>query len=139
MHYVIFSIDKAWDLHTKAKFLRYIDTQRALGELKGNMVLCIGSYKGVLEDSFILRADDFDRFVRQSPYISGQESVLHVKGRDMHCKLEIFYEGYTGMPAKRAARMFSLGRMVQMTKEEAYKQDGWTYRPDLDIYWSVEE
>ena len=126
MHYVIFSIDKAWDLHTKAKFLRYIDTQRALGELKGNMVLCIGSYKGVLEDSFILRADDFDRFVRPSHYVSGQESVLHVRGKDMHCKLEIFYEGYV-----------NLGRMVQMTKEEAYKQDGWTYRPDLNIYWSV--
>lgn len=128
MHYVIFSIDNVSDLHTKAKFLRHIDTQNALGYLKGNMVLCIGCYKGILEDSFLLRSDDFDKWVRNSGYVNGQESVLHVRGKDMHCEFEFLQGGCD-----------SVGRLVQVTAQEAFKSDGWTYRPDLNIYWIIEE
>jgi len=126
MHYVIFSVEN--DLHTRAKFLRHIDTQRAMGYLKGNMVMCIGAYKGVLEDSFILCVEDFDKFVRNSVYLYNQESVLHVRGKRMHCEFEYLSGGCDGG-----------GQLVQVTAQEAFKSDGWTYRPDMNTYWIIKE
>jgi len=127
MHYVIFSVEN--DLHTRAKFLRYIDTQRAMGYLKGNMVMCIGAYKGVLEDSFILCVEDFNNLVRGSSYLKGQESVLHVRGMRMHCEFEYLVSG-----SKESS-----GLLVQVTAQEAFKSDGWTYRPDMNTYWIIKE
>ena len=128
MHYVIFSIDNVSDIHTKAKFLRYIDTLRAMCILKGDVKLCIGMYNGVLEDSFIVRGDDYANHVRLSGYVSNQESILHVRGKSMMCEFEFLNGGFdTG------------GRMVQVTASEAMTKSGWTYRPDLNIYWTLEE
>ena len=128
MHYVIFSIDNVSDLHTKAKFLRYVDTLRAMNILKGNMMLCIGMYDGVLEDSFIIRGDDYNSHIRLSGYLKEQECVLHVRGKSMLCEFE-----YGGGKTKYA------GRMLQVTASEAMTKSGWTYRPDLNIYWTLEE
>jgi hypothetical protein len=128
MHYVIFSIDKVSDLRTKAKFLRYIDTQRVMNYMKGTMVLCIGCYKGVLEDSFIIRSDDFDTFVRNSGYVDNQESVLHVRGKRMHCEFEYLKGGCDGG-----------GRLIEVTPRTAFNSDGWTYRPDMNTYWIIKE
>ncbi len=127
MHYVIFSV--ANDLHTRAKFLRHIDTQRAMDHLKGNMVLCIGATGGVLEDSFILCAEDFNEFVRNSPYLKDQVSVLHVRGERMHCEFEFFC-----MDNKCTG-----GCMVQVTAQEAFDNGSWTYRPDMNTYWIIKE
>ena len=77
---VIFAIDNDEDLHTSAKFLRYLDTLKALGKLKGNVSLGIGSYLGVLERSYMMRAVDFDKHVAHTIYLRGQESVLRVPG-----------------------------------------------------------
>lgn len=128
MHYVIFSIDNVSDLHTKAKFLRYVDTLRAMNYLKGTMKLCIGSYNGILEDSFIIRGDDFERYIRSSGYLDNQESLLHVRGKGMVCVFEYLVGGLD--PA---------GRLVQVNASEAMTKSGWTYRPDLNIYWTLEE
>lgn len=128
MHYVIFSIDGVSDLHTKAKFLRYVDTLRAMNILKGNMKLCIGMYNGVLEDSFIIRGDDYNNHIRLSGYLKEQECVLHVRGKSMLCEFE-----YSGGEIEYA------GRMLQVTASEAMTKSGWTYRPDLNIYWTLEE
>ena len=128
MHYVIFSIDNVSDLHTKAKFLRYVDTLRAMSVLKGNMKLCIGMYQGILEDSFIIRGDDYDAHIRLSGYLDKQESILHIRGKTMLCEFEYLNGGFD-----RA------GRLVQVTASEAMTKSGWTYRPDLNIYWTLEE
>lgn len=128
MHYVIFSIDNVSDLHTKAKFLRYVDTLRAMNYLKGTMKLCIGSYNGILEDSFIIRKDDFEERIRSSGHIDNQESILHIRGKDMLCEFEYLNGGFD-----RA------GRLVQVTASEAMTKSGWTYRPDLNIYWTLED
>lgn len=127
MHYVIFSVDN--DLHTRAKFLRHIDTQRAMNYLKGNMVMCIGAYKDKLEDSFILCREDFDKFVRGSSYLVNQESVLHVRGKRMHCEFEYLFSGIKK----------NYGHLVQVTAQEAFNSDGWTYRPDMNTYWIIKE
>lgn len=75
MSYIIFSIDNVNDTHTLAKFLRHIDTQRAMGKMKGKMVHCIGMYDGMLEPSFLLTQEDFQY---AADYVKGQESVLEV-------------------------------------------------------------
>ncbi len=53
--YVIFAIDNDDNVHTNAKFLRYVDEREVMGKTKGKMKLCIGSYKGKLERSYIMR------------------------------------------------------------------------------------
>jgi hypothetical protein len=128
MHHVIFSIDNVSDLHTKAKFLRYVDTLRAMNVLKGNVKLCIGMYKGILEDSFIVRGDDFDKHIRLSGYVDKHESILHIRGKSMLCEFEFLSGGFD-----RA------GRMLQVTANEAMTKTVWTYRPDLNIYWTLED
>ena len=59
MEYVIFAIDNNTDTHTVAKFMRHIDTKRALGAMKGRMVQAIGYWEGILEPSYIMRKDDY--------------------------------------------------------------------------------
>ena len=92
----------------------------------GNFVPIIGCYKGKLENAFICTQSDFNRFIRGTVYIVGQESVLHIaSGNKQEAHLEYLADG----------RRESLGSMHQVTREEAMASDGWTYRPDLDIYW----
>ena len=77
--YVIFAIDNDADLHTNAKFLRYMDEREVMGKTKGKMKLCIGSYKGKLERSYIVRWDDFMEHIAESGYVDNQESVLFLR------------------------------------------------------------
>jgi hypothetical protein len=126
MNYVIFSIDNAHELHAKAKFLRYVDTLRAMDKLQGNMALAIGYYKGVLEPSFVMLEQDFDEFVRYRGFVDNQESVLHVWDKRMFCELE--YLNSTQLDENRC-------RLYEVSAEEAFTSEGFTYRPDLNKYW----
>ena len=130
MDYVIFSIDNAHDLHTQAKFLRYMDTLRAMDKLKGNMVLVIGCYKGVLEPAFILKEEDFDGFVRHKGFVDNQESVLHVWDKRMFCELE--YLSSTQLDESKC-------RLYEVSEKEAFASEGFTYRPDVKTYWIMKE
>jgi len=78
MKYTIFSIDNFTDLHTLARFLRLVDEARALGKMKGTMKPMIGSYKGKLKYSFIMRTDDFHLVVADSGYLDKQECIMQV-------------------------------------------------------------
>ena len=76
MESVIFPIDNCSDLHTLAKFTRHLDTQRAMGNLVGDVKLCIGLYNGCLEYSFHMLVVDFDKHVRDTVYVKDQETFL---------------------------------------------------------------
>ena len=76
MEYVIFAIDNNKDTHAVAKFLRHMDTKRALGELKGSMVHCVGNWDGILEVSYILRRDDYLAHVLPLGFTQEQEAVM---------------------------------------------------------------
>lgn len=134
-NYVIFSIDNVHDLHTLAKFTHHIDVQRALRHMKGDMKLCIGSYKGVLETSFIMTEHDFGALIEGSIYIEQQESVLLVedghKG-EMYASLHYLSKGVCD------GEHVSLGRLKSVDKSVALGKDAWTYRPDLNVYWITE-
>ena len=78
LEHVIFAIDNGNDIHTQAKFFRHIDTLRATCKLKGTMYSGIGSYNGELERCYMMLSLDFDRYLKNSEYLGGQESVLRV-------------------------------------------------------------
>ena len=80
LEHVIFSIDNGDDLHTQAKFLRYVDTLRATEKMQGTLHSGVGRYKGQLERCYMVMAQDFDRHFKSLMYLSGQESVLRVPG-----------------------------------------------------------
>ncbi len=82
---VIFAIDDNADLHTVAKFTRHLDTQRALGKLRGRVVACIGKWtdqegREYLEPSYMIDRDDYNDFVVGSGYVDKQFCVLLVPG-----------------------------------------------------------
>jgi hypothetical protein len=128
MPYVLFSIDRVSDVHTLAKFIRYIDTLEVMNKTRGRMKLCFGSWEGMMEQSFIMRQDDFDTFVRNSGYVTDQASFLHVPDDVRQpCVLE-YQDG----------SRFGVGPMRKVTKDYAMMQKGWTYRPDIDCYYVAE-
>lgn len=124
MDYVIFAIDKGYDLHTKAKFLRHVDTLRSMGKMDGNMKLVIGSYKGRLEDSYIIQENDFNMHVLDSGFVDKQETFMFV-GRQRWMPYWI---------ETKDQKVLQKGNLRSMH----YIPDGvkdWTYRPDLNTYW----
>lgn len=77
---VCFAIDNNHDLHTVAKFTRTLDTQRALGELSGSVIQCVGYWEGELEASYLVDRKDYDVWVKNSGYVDDQACVMLIPG-----------------------------------------------------------
>lgn len=126
MEKVIFSIDFENNPHKLNIFMNRIAEAEAFGQLEGHILPMLGKYKGKTEHCFICRRDDFDKHIRGSEYIKGQESIMTVaSGNKMEVGLEYLADG----------RIVDLGCMHEGCKEEAMQADSWTYRPDMDVYW----
>ena len=80
--YVIFSIDDL-SIHGQAKFLRHLDTLRAMSKLVGPPRACIGFYDNAMEPSWLLHLEDYLLHVKDKGYADGQESVLRLSGMNM--------------------------------------------------------
>lgn len=130
-NYVIFSIDNVHDVHALAQFSHHLDMKRAMQKLSGNVVLAVGSYKGQMEQSFILLRDDFDAVVRGTDWIKEQESVLHVEDG-------AYGVVYGALEYLASGSVEHIGVMREASQSEALQHDGWTYRPDLNKYFIVE-
>ena len=128
---VIFSIDNVSSLHTMATFTRFLDTKRAMGKLVGSVTLCVGSYKGELEPSFMMNEVDFNKFIRGTDWIDDQESILNVPGDVRQpCTLEYLASGHVE----------ALGPMKEVFWCTAGlpEYDGWTYVPATGKYFTCE-
>lgn len=134
--YVIFAIDNDDDAHTNAKFMRHMDTLDAMSKMRGNMKLCIGSYKNKLERSYLVRFDDFFDHVAESGYVDDQESILVL--RDGYYGRTYATLKYEFVRDKAESDEF-LGLFKHRPADEAMAGDAWTYRPDLDLYFITEE
>ena len=136
MNYVIFSIDNVHEVHTLAKFTHTVDVHRVMQRMQGDMKICVGAYKGVLESSFIMTERDFATFIEGSEHVLNQESVLLVedghKG-NTYASLHYLSRGV------RDGEHVDLGLLKSVDKSVALMQDAWTYRPDLNIYWITED
>ena len=126
MTYVIFSYDKNDDIHTGNLFYRFLDNLRAMVKLNGKVIKSFGMYKGVIEDSFILRRDDFEKHVLTSGFVDNQECFLYVP-EDQRQPAYNYYH--------RSGTTETVGRLVSTTYMPL--TDAWTYRPDLKLYWSL--
>lgn len=126
---VVFAVDNNIDTHTAAKFLRHVDTNRALGNLKGPVTHCIGSWTeedGVthLEPSYMMDSRDYYEIVAHSGYVDKQVCILKVPGDTRQpCTLE-FSNGYTK----------GLGPMRETTSP--HKVDNWTYVQETGKYFT---
>ncbi len=114
---VLFSIDGVDSVRNLKKFLMYIDSQAALGHIE-HVQQCLGSWEGVMEVSFLMNSDDFDKVVRDTHFIEDQIAVLHVAGDTRQpCEMEMLLDGSTEI----------LGPMEQVTHSKAMASQGWTY------------
>jgi hypothetical protein len=130
-NYVIFSVDNVQDVRTLAQFSHHLDMKRAMQKTKDSVKTCIGSYKGVMEQSFIMSRDDFDLVVRGTKWVENQESILHIEDGNagkVYGELEFLADG---------SRQY-LGQVSEVSQDEAMQHDGWTYRPDLNKYFITE-
>jgi len=143
--YVIFAIDNDDNVHTNAKFLRYVDEREVMGKTKGKMKLCIGSYKGKLERSYIMRWDDFMEHIAESGYVDKQESILILRDGyygKVYATLKFNSAYNSDWPAEFPNVGYDdlfLGEFKSIPAGEAQYEEAWTYRPDLDTYYVCEE
>lgn len=143
--YVIFAIDNDDNVHTNAKFLRYVDEREVMGKTKGKMKLCIGSYKGKLERSYIMRWDDFMEHIAESGYVDKQESILILRDGyygKVYATLKFNSAYNSDWPAEFTNVGYDdlfLGEFKSIPAREAQYEEAWTYRPDLDAYYVCEE
>lgn len=130
MKYVAFAIDNDNDLHANAKFLRQMDTLRAMDKLKAPVTLTIGSYLGKLERSYVMDYDDFTSYVQDAGYVDKQDCFLIIEygHRNVPYTFLRYADGRTS-PA---------GILKEVSAEEAMKAVGYTYRPDADAYFVME-
>ncbi len=115
---VLFSIDNVNDVNSLKMFLKYCDNAAVLGHIK-HVQMCVGMWEGVLETSFLMDEDDFDKRVRGTYFVTNQEAFLHVAGDTRQpCFMEDVASG----------NCVVLGPMVEVTHAEAMQAQGWTQR-----------
>lgn len=125
---IIFSVDKAHDVYWLMHFYKTMSQKQSMNYTKGNLVPAIGMWKGRLEYSWLIDARDF-HLVRD-----------FVREQDAFLRIEVDYSGrqlvYLLDNHSREERR--IGELVEVSKEDAFSRDAFTYRPDLDKYWVVE-
>lgn len=123
---IIFAIDNNNDLHTVAKFMRHIDTCRAMGTLKGNFTQCIGYWEGILEVSYMMNKDDYERLVVTLGYTKDQECVLAVPGdvRQPCSLVSPDLRSFVG----------NAGKMIEIDGPEGH--NAWTFVPVTGKYFT---
>lgn len=125
---VIFAIDGNTDTHIVAKFMRLMDTRRALGDLQGRVVQCIGSWtdgdgKVVMEPSYMMDAKDYYQYVQPSGYVDHQDCILKVPG-DVRQPCSIEFQG---------GLTLGLNPMEQIDSTDGVS--GWTYVVESGRYF----
>ena len=122
---IIFAIDDDTNVHTVAKFMRHVDTQRAMGRM-APMQMLIGCYDGVLEKSYMINASDIDHV---NAFIQDQVCVMRVPGDVRQPCCLVYANGETEV----------LGAMREVSAAEAIRSHkGWTYSIDQGKYFVAE-
>ena len=122
---VIFSIDNYYDLHSLAKFLRYMDTKRASGMLRGKFEILMGSWGGIPEVSFECEAQDFADYVIPFGCNKGQDSILVIFDQ-----IDVFL-----VSGSRASER--IGTWTEVSELEAKMAEGYTYKPEEEKWYLI--
>ena len=124
---VCFAIDRNHDLHTTAKFTRFLDTLRALGELQGSVIQCIGCWNGELEPSYLMDRKDFHKWVDESGYLDEQHCVMLIPG-DTRQPCSLLYDD---------DEQISIGPLREVANTIGLT--AWTYVIETGKYFTTEE
>lgn len=106
--------------------------ETVMGYLLDNLIpfkVLLGRYKGENETSFIIEHSNLDR-VKQAGFLNQQESILILSAAGSGPRTaKIVY-------LKDEAEM-SAGLFVPITKQEADAEDGWTYEPFSNTFFTI--
>lgn len=72
---VVFSIDNVHEPRNLMRFLRHMDSFVAQGKAK-EILLCLGSFEGKREISFLCEGEDFTKYVEPYGFTLGQSCYL---------------------------------------------------------------
>jgi len=123
---VCFAIDNPHDVHTVAKFMRYMDTKRVMGELTGSLIQCVGFWEGELEPSYIMNVVDYEKFVVPMNFTDNQDCVMYIPGDTRQsCTMKFRDE----------EQIYSLGPLKRVKHEEVHKYFSYTYLLATKTYW----
>ena len=127
MERVIFSVDNVTDIYSYSKAIHFLDVLRATQQIKDGVTMCIGSYKGDLEPSFMVSARDWEVILKRGyDFIKDQESVMRIPGDQRQpCVL-------TSVSGTFIA---SLGPMKEITDSSVGYYDAWTYVIASGLYF----
>lgn len=126
MSVCIFSFDTK-DVLTAAAQYQAIKANPAL---EGGIMPVFGSWRGRVEQSFVMDTDDFKAHVLHSGMVDNQEAFLVVSSCNK-AYAKLWYPREEGTDAC----WIGVGCMHQVDKDEAMASEGWTYRPDMNAYW----
>tara|TARA_R110000772_G_scaffold190081_1_gene300956 strand:- start:102 stop:503 length:402 start_codon:yes stop_codon:yes gene_type:complete len=124
---VCFAIDNNTDTHVLAKFMRLIDTGKAMNNVRGNVISCIGAYDGLLEPSYIMDKRDFNEVVKNSGYVDNQECILEIPS-DTRQPCTLLYKN---------GDVKSVGAMYSISKEDAMSVTSWKYVMETGTYYTT--
>lgn len=124
---VIFAIDNGSNLHEQAKFLRHLDTLRALQKLSAAPKCCVGFWEGQLERSYIIPTEAYRDYVAPQGWVANQHSVVRV---DDNGNADLMHPDL-------AVRMFNIGRMHKVDADVARKLDAWTFVEEEGQYYAA--
>jgi hypothetical protein len=122
---VIFAIDNNNNTHNVAKFLRHVDTLRAMGKIKSQVTQCIGNWEGILEVSYMMDLADYDSHVAGKGYTEGQECILIVPG-DVRQPCTLRFP---------CGDVVAVGKMIEIPAPVG----NWTYVPTTGKYFTTEQ
>ena len=124
---VIFAIDNDTDLHQVAKFMRYMDTAKAMGDLRGSFIIGTGCYNNKIETCYIVDERDFKDVIIKSNYTDHQECILVVPA-DTRQPCTLVGHGWSD----------TINPMKEVSQKEAFKSDNWTYVHESNRYYTTE-
>lgn len=126
--WVIFETDEG-DIHNLCTFTKFMSNAQAMKKIKG-IIPAIGYYKGKMNHSWIMSKEDYLSYVQKYKFVEQQDTVLVVE---------------TGHRGRQYASLCSAGSLEPVAflgelKSQRHRPatlDGWTYRPDLNLYFST--
>jgi len=90
----------------------------------------LGKYENEYETSYMIDPAKV-RWLLSSGLVDGQESLLFLSDSKQ------VYLVYNQLRADGTLRIEALGESVQLKQEELVQHKGWTYDPELEIYWGT--
>lgn len=100
-------------------------TEKHLKDCRIDYKKLVGRYKGEDETSYIINKREHPMI---EPLIENQESILELS------KIQSNGFRLAGLSLKHSVHVL-LGSFTPVTKEEAEKQDAYTYDPSTDVYY----